>query len=315
MLTAPFEPETVTNEVDTLLPYYVYELRDPRNNELFYVGKGTRSRVNHHDVPDEDADGTEKERRIAAIRGAGYHDCIRLIIGRYRTEEEAFAVEATLIKWIYGRDNLTNLVAGHRDKFIRSSQQRAIWDPSNDPAYEPVPQIDLPKRETSVRDGAFTDMQKQQAVDNAVEEKLTSLRVFLSSRIEDLGAYCSEVKMVRPQDPHILISGFNKSARIFVKLQLTGRAFTVTACPNGDKQAFTDLIARVLPEQNVANGSLYDRAHLHLHQLLAEQLGETENVSRSGVPVEKMNLILEMIRGAILLLTVNDFRNGTNQVK
>ena len=115
MTAAPSEIETTASGVDTLLQYYVYELRDPRNNELFYVGKGTRDRVNHHDSPDEDADGTEKERRIASIREAGYPDCIRLVIGRYRTEEEAFAVEATLIKWVYGRDNLTNLVAGHRD--------------------------------------------------------------------------------------------------------------------------------------------------------------------------------------------------------
>ena len=302
MMAASSKIENGKNAVDALLPYYVYELRDPRNNDVFYVGKGTRNRANHHDVPDADADGTEKERRIAEIRESGYSDCIRLVIGRYRTEEEAFAVEATLIKWIYGRDNLTNLVAGHRDEFIRSNQQRASWETSKNPAYEPIPQIDLPKRETGIRDGVFTDAQKQQAIDNAVEEKLSSLQVFLSSRIEDLGAHCSEVKMSRPQDPHILISGFNNSARIFVKLQLTGKAVTVTACPNGDRGAFIDLIARVLPGQQVANGSLYDRAHLHLHQLLAEQLGETVNLRRGGVPVDKMDMLLEVVRRAICLL-------------
>jgi hypothetical protein len=31
-----------------LKPYYVYELIDPFNNEVFYVGKGTGNRVLDH---------------------------------------------------------------------------------------------------------------------------------------------------------------------------------------------------------------------------------------------------------------------------
>lgn len=296
------QSETATKDVDTLLPYYVYELRDPRNNELFYVGKGTRNRVKQHDAPDKDADGTDKEKRIAEIRAAGFADCIRLVIGRYRSEDEAFAVESTLIKWIYGRDNLTNIVAGHRDRFIRSYRQRENWTLSLHPAYEPVPQIDIPKSETGMRNGNYTQAQIQRSIDNAVEAKLDALRVFLSTRIGDLGAQCSEVRMTRPQDPHVLISGFSDVARIFIKLQLTGETVTITACPNGKKKAFIDLIAKILPQQKVANGSLYDRAHLHLHQIIGVQLGETEKLSR-GVSINKMHLIQEMLRVAISMLS------------
>ena len=296
------QSETATCAVDTLLPYYVYELRDPRNNELFYVGKGTRNRVKQHDAPDKDADGTDKEKRIAEIRAAGFADCIRLVIGRYRSEDEAFAVESTLIKWIYGRDNLANIVAGHRDRFIRSHKQRDSWTPSLHPAYEPVPQIDVPTRKTGMRDGDYTQAQIQRSIDNAVEAKLDTLREFLSTRIGDLGAQCSEVRMARPQDPHILISGFSDVARIFIKLQLNGETVTINACPNGNKKLFIDLIAKILPQQKVANGSLYDRAHLQLHQLIGVRLGETENL-RKGVSIDKMHLIQEFLREAISVLS------------
>ena len=34
----------------------------------------------------------------------------RVIIGRYETEEEALSVEATLIKWVYGFDNILLII-------------------------------------------------------------------------------------------------------------------------------------------------------------------------------------------------------------
>ena len=48
--------------------YYVYAYFDPRNYEVFYVGKGQGSRKNAHKPQKL---GTGKERRIHEIKRAG----------------------------------------------------------------------------------------------------------------------------------------------------------------------------------------------------------------------------------------------------
>lgn len=107
-----------------LLPFYVYELSDPDTGKVFYVGKGQNKRILAHgqdledDVPEGDAQESPKNRRIREIQGRG-KDVRRTIIGRYESESEAFAVESTLIKWVYGFENLTNKVHGHRSDSIR----------------------------------------------------------------------------------------------------------------------------------------------------------------------------------------------------
>lgn len=94
--------------------WYVYELRDPDSKEIFYVGKGCDERLNSH-TSDET---TEKGKKIAEIYSRGKQP-LRIIIGRFENEEQAFAVEATLIKWVYGKNSLKNCIQGHAHKFIR----------------------------------------------------------------------------------------------------------------------------------------------------------------------------------------------------
>jgi len=106
-----------SRQVD-LWKWYVYELRDPDSLEVFYVGKGCDQRVESHEADDS----TEKGRRILDIQHRG-KEPKRVIVGRFEDEQQAFAVEATLIKWIYGKDSLTNIVQGHGHKFIRPKLQ------------------------------------------------------------------------------------------------------------------------------------------------------------------------------------------------
>jgi hypothetical protein len=98
--------------------YYVYELRDPDTLEIFYVGKGKDRRVEAH-KPD---DKTDKGLRLDEIYRKGKKP-LRIIIGRFENEDQAFAVEATLIKWVYGKNKLTNIIQGHSHKFIRPREQ------------------------------------------------------------------------------------------------------------------------------------------------------------------------------------------------
>ena len=95
------------------LGYYVYALKDPRNNEIFYIGKGKGQRIFAHE---EEAlvygsDKSGKVARIRAIKKAGLA-VIRLIVRHgLKSESEAFGLEAALIDVL--EDQLTNLVHGH----------------------------------------------------------------------------------------------------------------------------------------------------------------------------------------------------------
>ncbi len=95
------------------IQYYVYFLRDPRNGEIFYIGKGVGNRVFCHltDSLDDDLEGN-KLGRIREITSAGLQ-VDHQIIRHGLTEAEAFEVEAALIDFV-GLRSLTNIVQGHK---------------------------------------------------------------------------------------------------------------------------------------------------------------------------------------------------------
>ncbi|MDX2074953.1 MAG: hypothetical protein SFZ02_00860 [bacterium] len=98
------------------LDYYVYILRDPRNNEIFYVGKGINNRVFAH-VEDASREIIENARldRIRAIHADGQK--VDITIHRHGlTEKEAFEVEGALID-LLGLPALSNKVVGHHARY------------------------------------------------------------------------------------------------------------------------------------------------------------------------------------------------------
>ncbi len=99
--------------------YYVYELVDSRNNQVFYVGKGRGERAYSHEEESLSSDkNNDKLNKIREIKENGGTPKVR-VVGRYETENESFAVESTLIHWVYGYDNLTNIQSGHGSNTIR----------------------------------------------------------------------------------------------------------------------------------------------------------------------------------------------------
>ena len=96
--------------------YYVYGLIDPRNKQIFYIGKGTKNRVFEHEKESKGSSESEKLKlkTISEIKDAGL-EVHKIIINSNLTEEEAFAAEASLINaFNYVSDaRLTNIVAGH----------------------------------------------------------------------------------------------------------------------------------------------------------------------------------------------------------
>jgi hypothetical protein len=102
--------------IDHLNGFYVYALIDPRNNQVFYIGKGIGNRVFSHEIESGKSPQSEKAKlqKIRDIEKSG-HEVKRVIVNWGMTESEAFAAEATLINLTgyLSADALTNIVAGH----------------------------------------------------------------------------------------------------------------------------------------------------------------------------------------------------------
>lgn len=102
--------------LDALDGFYVYALIDPRDNKVFYIGKGTGNRVFSHEVESGKSLNSEKNKlqKIREIENDGFF-VKRLVVNWGLSEAEAFAAEAALINLLNYLPNirLTNEVAGH----------------------------------------------------------------------------------------------------------------------------------------------------------------------------------------------------------
>lgn len=92
--------------------WYVYLLIDPRNDMVFYVGKGSGGRCLQHvkAVRQGIEANCAKARRITDIEQSG-NEVIVAIVKRFEEQEDAFDFERRLIAWYRG-DGLTNIAGG-----------------------------------------------------------------------------------------------------------------------------------------------------------------------------------------------------------
>lgn len=157
-----------------LLPFYVYVLMDPVTHEVLYCGKGTGTRVQHHSVEVRRLMNkgeiliSEKNKKISEIYSNG-NDPLELVIGRFETADEAFAVETTLIKWVYGLEQLTNAVEGHGAEFVRQKGE-----------FRKCPRLDVPAPARS-NDGSYRNKKIEALVKAGAFDLLNSLRNHLVS--------------------------------------------------------------------------------------------------------------------------------------
>ncbi len=98
------------------LGFYVYLLIDPRDNRVFYVGKGLGDRCFAHldEATHTAADSTGDYPKLAKIRAVGETgNAVKIELLRHGLDEDsAFAVEAAVID-LLGMTDLTNRVTGH----------------------------------------------------------------------------------------------------------------------------------------------------------------------------------------------------------
>lgn len=92
------------------LGYYVYLYVDPRDERVFYVGKGQGERIlSHLDLRGE----SRKAQVLQEIEAAGLEPRLEVLAHALADEETAFRIEAAVID-LFGLDDLTNLCRGWR---------------------------------------------------------------------------------------------------------------------------------------------------------------------------------------------------------
>jgi hypothetical protein len=159
-------------DVPKLKQFYVYELINPTNQQVFYVGKGQGNRAKEHLKVSADTESNpEKSAFIDQIRSNNLEPIVR-VIGRFELEEQAFSVEATLIHWVYGIDSLTNIQSGHGSSTIRNL---------ND--HRELEGIDIP-RTTARWDGEYTKALREARELHSIIPLIRSLRDYLREEID-----------------------------------------------------------------------------------------------------------------------------------
>lgn len=101
-----------SNAVCERIGYYVYILKDPRNDTIFYVGKGKGNRLFQHvQCALENATDNDKYNLIREVHKDGKE--VEHFILRHGLEEKlSLEIESTIID-LLGIENLTNSVKGH----------------------------------------------------------------------------------------------------------------------------------------------------------------------------------------------------------
>lgn len=111
----------ITSDIANALGYYVYAYVDPRDDSVFYIGKGVGSRATDHLFDNAES---AKVARINSIIAAGFKPRIDIVAHQLRDDLESSRVEAALIELI-GLNNLTNIVRG---RFSTDFPRRTLTD-------------------------------------------------------------------------------------------------------------------------------------------------------------------------------------------
>ena len=138
---APINPKrksvqlNLSPDVSNALGFYVYAYIDPRDESVFYIGKGVGERATDHLFETSES---QKISRINSIRASGLEPHIDIIAHQLRDDLEASRLEAALIELV-GINRLTNIVRG---RFSTNYPRRPLIDFIMEHVPQPVDVID-----------------------------------------------------------------------------------------------------------------------------------------------------------------------------
>lgn len=132
--------------------WYVYTLADPRDQSVFYVGKGCRGRINHHerDARNGKFAHLHKTRRILNILADGL-EVQKRKVALFWDDQAAYDYETELIAEI-GLPNLTNVYPGGQIAFDRRKKRYLAKK------FKPAPPIQLEKAAANCNGAFFSRM-------------------------------------------------------------------------------------------------------------------------------------------------------------
>ncbi len=119
--------KAISAKVAERLKYYVYLYVDPRDDRVFYVGKGKGSRILAHLY---DLNESEKVSVIRDLQLQGLEPQLEILVHGLDNESDALRIEAAAID-LLGKNALTNRVCGWESQLVgRSSLQEltALYD-------------------------------------------------------------------------------------------------------------------------------------------------------------------------------------------
>lgn len=111
----------ITPDAANALGFYVYAYIDPRDESVFYIGKGVGARATDHLL---DKSESKKVARINSIFATGFEPRIDIVAHQLRDDLESSRVEAALIELI-GVKQLSNIVRG---RFSTDYPRRPLAD-------------------------------------------------------------------------------------------------------------------------------------------------------------------------------------------
>lgn len=103
--------------------FYIYVLRDPKNGEIFYVGKGVGARLCQHFKEarfSKETCGIERLNRLRELLRELKPKDIGRVVARVDGEALAYALESFYIKFAVGFRSLANIQPGHLSGCFRS---------------------------------------------------------------------------------------------------------------------------------------------------------------------------------------------------
>jgi len=105
--------------------YYIYALIDPRDDKIFYIGKGTGTRAYQHAQFKDGNNNPYKDRKIKKIFKENMEPLVKFLYENIEDESLAYSLEESVIQQI-GINNLTNMSES------KNPPSRSGWKPSKE---------------------------------------------------------------------------------------------------------------------------------------------------------------------------------------